>query len=111
MSNVKNYTEQGGETTVIGGTLEIAEGGQVTGLAAVLPAAVSDALGGIKAETAGVGDTVPAKVGEDSKLYVPTYPVAANQADSTATEVAGLVTDFNALLSKLIAAGLMADAT
>lgn len=33
---------------------------------------------------------------------------AATQADSTATDVAGLVTDFNALLSKLKAAGLMA---
>lgn len=32
MSNVKNYTEQGGEKTVIGGTLEIAEGGQVIGM-------------------------------------------------------------------------------
>ena len=32
MSNVKNYTEQGGEKTVIGGTLEIAEDGSVTGL-------------------------------------------------------------------------------
>ncbi|MGE5417481.1 MAG: head fiber protein [Acidobacteriota bacterium] len=32
MSNVKNYTEQGGEKTVIGGTLEIAPGGMVTGL-------------------------------------------------------------------------------
>jgi hypothetical protein len=30
--NVKNYTEQGGEKTVIGGTLEIATGGSVTGL-------------------------------------------------------------------------------
>jgi len=29
--NVKNYTEQGGETTVIGGTLEIKEGASVTG--------------------------------------------------------------------------------
>lgn len=33
--------------------------------------------------------------------------VAENQADSTATDVAGLVTDFNALLTKLKAAGLM----
>jgi hypothetical protein len=32
---------------------------------------------------------------------------AATQADSTATDVAGLVTDFNALLAKLKAAGLM----
>ena len=30
--NTKNYTEQGGEKTVIGGTLEIAEGGKVVGL-------------------------------------------------------------------------------
>ena len=30
--NVKNYTEQGGETTVIGGTLEIKEGALVKGL-------------------------------------------------------------------------------
>lgn len=64
--NTKNYTEQGGEKTVIGGILEIKEGASVTGL-----------------------------------------PVAENQADSTATDVAGLVTDFNALLAKLKAAGLM----
>ncbi|HAM81037.1 head fiber protein [Heyndrickxia sporothermodurans] len=64
--NTKNYTEQGGEKTVIGGVLEIKEGASVTGL-----------------------------------------PVAENQADSTATDVAGLVTDFNALLAKLKAAGLM----
>jgi len=65
--NVKNYTEQGGEKTVIGGTLEIKEGASITGL-----------------------------------------PTAANQAGSEATTVAGLVTDFNALLAKLKAAGLMA---
>lgn len=35
-------------------------------------------------------------------------PQAAAQADSTAADVAGLVTDFNALLAKLKAAGLMA---
>ena len=64
--NTKNYTEQGGEKTVIGGILEIKEGASVTGL-----------------------------------------PVAENQADSTATDVAGLVTDFNALLAKLKASGLM----
>lgn len=64
--STKNYTEQGGEKTVIGGVLEIKEGASVTGI-----------------------------------------PVAENQADSTATDVAGLVTDFNALLTKLKAAGLM----
>lgn len=30
MSNVKNYTEQGGEKTVIGGELEITTGGKLT---------------------------------------------------------------------------------
>ena len=34
-------------------------------------------------------------------------PAAENQADSVATDAAGLVTDFNALLVKLKAAGLM----
>ena len=65
--NTKNYTEQGGDKTVIGGTLEIKQEASVTGL-----------------------------------------PIAENQADSTATDVAGLVADFNALLAKLKAAGLMA---
>ena len=64
--NTKNYTEQGGDKTVIGGILEIKQEASVTGL-----------------------------------------PVAENQADSTATDTAGLVTDFNALLAKLKAAGLM----
>jgi hypothetical protein len=70
--NAKNYTEQGGEKTVIGGTLEIKEGASVTGLPS---------------------DFTPAAV----------------QADSTATDASGLVTDFNALLAKLKAAGLMAS--
>ena len=64
--NTKNYTEQGGDKTVIGGTLEIKQEASVMGL-----------------------------------------PIAENQADSTATDVAGLVADFNALLAKLKAAGLM----
>ncbi|MDP2842803.1 MAG: head fiber protein [Acetobacterium sp.] len=62
----KNYTSDGGDKTVIGGTLDIKEGAVLLGL-----------------------------------------PQAANQADSTATTIAGLVTDFNALLAKLKAAGLM----
>lgn len=72
MSNVKNYTEQGGEKTVIGGILEIVEGGQVIGLPS-------------------------------------SFTPAAFQADSTASTIAGLVLDFNALLAKLKAAGLMAS--
>jgi len=120
--NTKNYTEQGGEKTVIGGTLEIKEGASVTGLSAdPLLVATGDTLGGVKAAAAGEDDTVEVKIGEDSKLYVPTYPTdatesvsglvkaAAKQADSIAEDTATLVTDFNALLAKLKAAGLMAD--
>lgn len=33
--NVKNYTEQGGEKTVIGGTLEVKSGANVVGLTEV----------------------------------------------------------------------------
>jgi hypothetical protein len=115
--NTKNYTEQGGEKTVIGGTLEIKEGASITGLPSTpveIPAATADALGGVIAAEKGAGDTVEAKIGSDNKLYVPTYPVvpeqpvAATQADSTAADAAALVVDFNALLAKLKAAGLMA---
>lgn len=70
MSNVKNYTEQGGETTVIGGTLDIATGGKLT-------------FSGTEVKP------------------------AETQANSAASTVAGMVADFNALLAKLIAAGLM----
>lgn len=119
--NTKNYTEQGGEKTVIGGTLEIKEGASVTGLSAnPLLEATEETLGGVKAAAADEGDTVEIKIGEDGKLYAPTYPtdatesvsglvkMAANQADSIAEDTATLVTDFNALLAKLKAAGLMA---
>lgn len=71
MSNVKNYTEQGGERTVIGGELEIASGGKLT-------------FNGTELNPMSI------------------------QADSTATTIEGLVADFNALLSKLRTAGLMA---
>lgn len=111
----KNYTEQGGDKTVIGGTLEIKQGASVTGLPATqISKATETILGGIKAAAKADTDTVPVKIGEDGQLYVPTYPalpeisVAENQAESTAEDVAGLLADFNALLMKLKAAGLMA---
>lgn len=112
--NTKNYTEQGGDKTVIGGVLEIKEGASVTGLpSSGLTAATETKLGGIKAQAKTETDTVPAKIGEDGNLYVPSYPVileitvAENQADSTATDINGLLVDFNSLLAKLKAAGLM----
>ena len=68
--STKNYTEQGGDKIVIGGTLEFKEGATVTGLPF-------------------------------------SFTPVANQADSTATTIAGLKDDFNALLAKLKAAGVM----
>ncbi len=49
--NTKNYTEQGGDKTVIGGTLEIKEGASVTGL----PSAINQ-IASIATTVAGVKD-------------------------------------------------------
>ena len=111
--NTKNYAAHGGAEWVIGGKLTILEGAEVTGLADAeqLVAATEDTLGCVKAAAKASTDTVPAKIGTDGKLYVPTYPEevtpAANQAASTAATVAELKDDLNALLTKLKTAGLM----
>ena len=75
--NAKNYMAQGGDRLVIGGTLEIREGASVTGL----PSAAADNPGVVR--------------------------IATNQVASAAVDVAALVTDFNTLLQKLKAAGIM----
>lgn len=102
MYNTLNYTEQGGAVTHIGGSLVIEQGATVTGLAAnPLTAASASTLGGVK-----VGDGLA--VTADGVLSLNLTP-ATTQADSTATTVATLKDDFNALLAKLKAAGLMAS--
>ncbi len=120
--NAKNYMAQGGDRWVIGGSLEILEGASVTGLPpATVSVATEESLGGVIAAAKTETDTVEAKIGEDRKLYVPPYTLpaavadtlggvklAANQAASTATEVSGLVSEFNTLLAALKAAGIMA---
>ena len=68
--NAKNYTEQGGDVTHIGGKLIFEEGSSVEGLPS-------------------------------------SFTPAENQTDSEATTVAALKEDFNGLLAKLKAAGLM----
>lgn len=78
----KNYMKNGDEL-VIGGKLTIKDGATVTGMPTyTLPAATADQLGGVKQTAA--------------------------QADSTATDAAGIVADFNTLLGKLRTAGLLA---
>ena len=127
--NAKNYTEQGGEKTVIGGEIVIngkitvSDGGEIAGFTGVAEAATATALGGVKAAAKGEGDTVEAKIDSTtSKLYVPTYPTVPEEAT---TETAGIVKmaanvakitgdtvtveKFNDLIDALVAAGLMAD--
>lgn len=54
-----------------------------------------------------IGGTLEIKEGA-SVTGLPGVPQAAAQPDSIAENVSGLVTDFNALLAKLRAAGLIA---
>ena len=79
----KNYTAHGGAETVIGGKLTFLAGAVIDDQAGVIP--------------------TPA---EPEEPFTP----AAAQADSEATTVAALKGDFNDLLAKLRAAGLMAAA-
>lgn len=72
MSNVKNYTEQGGNRTIIGGELVVEKDGKLI------------------------------FNGQELK------PAIFEQA-STATTIEELKTDYNQLISKLKAAGLMAS--
>jgi len=95
--NTLNYTEQGGEKTVIGGTLEIATGASVTGITTATLVNNLTSTDTDKALTAAQGKAL--KDASDSK-------VAANQAASTEA-TSPTVAEFNALLAKLKAAGLM----
>ncbi len=123
--NTRNYAAHGGGEWVIGGKLTVLEGATIQGLTATAAPASAEELGGIKASAKAETDTVEAKIGEDSKLYVPAYPeayvlpaamadelggvkLAVNQVDSTASTIASLNLEFNALLAKLKAAGIMA---
>lgn len=114
--NVKNYTEQGGEKTVIGGEIVIngkitvSDGGEIAGITGVAGAATATVLGGVKASTKGAGDTVEVKIdGTSSKLYVPTYPVLPEAANvALAAGEAPTKAEFDALITALITAGLMA---
>lgn len=126
----KNYSDKGGDRTVINGEIVI-NGTFSVGDDATVPlitsVATATVLGGVKAAEKGVGETVEAKIdGTSKKLFVPTYPVlpieatsevagivkqAENQVASTASTVAGAVADLNALIAKLKASGIMiADA-
>ena len=135
--NTPNYTEQGGAKTVIGGeievtgTLNLAEGATLTGVLDASAATVVNDL-----TTGGTSDALSAEQGKalkalvDAKVPITAIVnnlttggtavplsaeqgkvlgarVAANQAASVEASTP-TVTEFNALLTKLKAAGLMA---
>ena len=77
--NCTNYATDGGDRLVIGGTLEVLDTATVTGLQ----------TGYATEQTAG-------------SVYQ-----ATNQTESTATTIADLKSDFNALMQKLKDAGIM----
>ena len=104
----KNYSTDGGNTWVVGGKLVIEDGATVEGLEGggsgtpyELPTASAQTLGGVKV---GSGLSIVA----NGVLSADGITPAANQAALEATEVADVVTAFNALLTKLKAAGFMA---
>lgn len=112
--NAKNYTEQGGDVTHIGGKLIIEDGAEVEGLDSggssyTLPTASAKTLGGVKAK-AKSNETVEVAVDGEGKLYVPAYPTIPKmekQEDCSSEEAADIKAAFNDLLSKLKSAGLM----
>ena len=77
--NCKNYLTDGGDRLVIGGTLEVLDTATVTGLQSGY--ATEQTAGGV-------------------------YQTS-NQAESAATTIADLKSDFNALLVKMKNAGIM----
>lgn len=103
----KNYTEQGGDVTHIGGQLLFEEGGTV-GNFPYSPAGASK-LGAVKVgaglNVASDGTLSAAAASAETAGAVKT---AANQPASTAEDVAGLKADLNTLLASLKAAGIMA---
>ena len=110
--NTKNFMAHGGNELVIGGKLTILPGAVVEGLNGggggssgyILPVATASTLGGIK-----VGNGL--NITAEGVLYADGITPAAAQADSEATTIAALKTDFNALLAALRTAGLLAETT
>ena len=113
--NAKNYTEQGGEKTVIGGTLSFTDDAVVEnfpgGGGYTLPAATEATLGGVK-----VGDGLSAEADGTLSVSAATKTVAGgvlavdNLEDCAATDVAGVNAFINTyLLARLRQAGILKD--
>lgn len=104
LSAMKENIEAGTASSVEIQALQTAVGDETAGLVADVDALQTD----VAALETAVGDETAGIVKDIDDLQA---KIAANQADSTATDVPGLVADFNTLLASLKAAGLMtADA-
>lgn len=110
--NAKNYTEQGGDVTHIGGKLVFDEGATVEGTeipsSYVLPEASANTLGGIKVGAGLEAEDGVLSVAEASAEAIGGVKLVANQEASTASTVAALKDDLNTLLEALKTAGVMA---
>lgn len=91
MPNTDNYKEQGGSKWIINGTIEMDDGTHI-----VINEETLETILAAKADSSSL----------DEKL---TAAEAVIQADSVAETVETLKTDFNALLTKLKSAGIMAS--
>ena len=123
--STKNYTEQGGEVTHIGGKLIFDEGAIVEGFPGggggeggggstyVLPVASKSRLGGVKVGNGlsindGVLSTDPYTLPEATVETRGAVKSAENQEEINTTDLTVLVRAFNSLIEKLKTAGLMA---
>lgn len=111
LSAIKANVEAGTASSLEIQALQTAVGDETTGLLAdvdALETTVGDETDGLVKDVAdlqtAVGDETAGIVKDIDDLQA---KVAANQADSVATEVSGLVADFNTLLASLKTAGLM----
>ena len=122
--NCKNYMTDGGDTLVIGGKLTVLEGATVEGLddggsgssSYVLPTASADTLGGVRIGDGLTIDATGVLSTEGSEMYTATtssygtVKMAAKQAPlSSEAELADAIRGFNALLTALKNAGIMAE--
>ena len=112
--NAKNYTEQGGEKTVIGGTLEIREGASVTGLpsannqatsTAATVAAVKDDFNALLLKLKDAGLMTPDAWNVSvSKIPTPSgEDITANQSKVTAITIEDDIITVAVPVSELIA--------
>ena len=111
LSAIKANVEAGTASSLEIQALQTAVGDETEGLVkdvADLQTAVGDETDGLVKDVAdlktAVGDETAGIVKDINDLQA---KVAANQAESTATEFADLLADFNTLLASLKAAGLM----